>query len=137
MTRITYLDTARGLLTGQDPKQYLFFTRTPNGRRAGKEFLARLKERRNDRDKAISVRSFRAQLKAIHRWGQQKPADLASIHQPVLVINGDSDRMVPSKNTVDLDRRLPNSQLVLYPDAGHGGVFQFHEDFLKRALEFL
>jgi pimeloyl-ACP methyl ester carboxylesterase len=137
VTRISYLDTARGLLTHQDPKQYLFFTRTPNGRRAGQEFLARLKERTIDRDEAISVRSFRAQLKAIHRWGQQTPADLASIHQPVLVMNGESDKMVPSKNTVDLDRRLPNSQIVLYPDAGHGGVFQFHEDFVKRALEFL
>jgi pimeloyl-ACP methyl ester carboxylesterase len=137
VTRITYLDTARGLLTHQDPKQFLFFTKTPNGRRAGKEFLARLAERTNDRDKAISVRSFRAQLKAIHRWGQQKPADLASIHQPVLVMNGDSDKMVPTKNTIDLDRRLPNSQLVIYPDAGHGGVFQFHKDFVKRALGFL
>jgi pimeloyl-ACP methyl ester carboxylesterase len=137
VTRISYLDTARGLLTRQDPKQFLFFTRTANGRRAGKEFLARLQERASDRDKAISVGSFRAQLKAIHRWGRQKPADLASIHQPVLVLNGESDKMVPSKNTVDLNRRLPDSQLVLYPDAGHGGVFQFHEDFVKRALEFL
>jgi pimeloyl-ACP methyl ester carboxylesterase len=137
VTRISLLDTARGLLTRQDPKQFLFFTRTPNGRRAGKQFLARLAERTSDRDKAISVGSFRAQLKAIHRWGQQQPADLASIHQPVLAINGDSDKMVPSKNTVELDRRLPNSQLVLYPDAGHGGVFQFHQDFVKRALEFL
>ena len=33
-------------------------------------------------------------------------------------MNGDSDKMVPTKNTVDLDRRLPNSQLVIYPDAG-------------------
>jgi pimeloyl-ACP methyl ester carboxylesterase len=137
VTRISYLDTARGLLTRQDPKQFLFFTRTPDGRAAGKEFLARLEERTNERDKAISVSSFRAQLKAIHRWGQQKPADLASIHQPVLVMNGESDRMVPTTNTVDLDRRLPNSRLVLYPDAGHGGVFQFHEDFVERALEFL
>src|SRR6202795_3884537 len=69
VTRISYLDTARGLLTRQDPKQFLFFTRTPNARRAGKEFLARLQERTSDRDKAISVGSFRAQLKAIHRWG--------------------------------------------------------------------
>jgi len=137
VTRITYLDTARALLTRQDPKQFLFFTRTPNGRRAGKEFLARLQERTSDRDKAISVGSFRAQLKAIHRWGRQKPADLASIHQPVLAMNGESDKMVPSTNTVDLGRRLPDSQLVLYPDAGHGGVFQFHEDFVKQALEFL
>src|SRR3954465_10897504 len=136
VTRVSYLDTARGLLTRRDPKEFLFFTRTPNGRAAAKEFLARLEERTDDRDKAISVRSFRAQLKAIHRWRQQ-PADLASIRQPVLVLNGESDRMVPTKNTVDLDRRLPNSQLVIYPDAGHGGVFQFHEDFVKRALEFL
>jgi pimeloyl-ACP methyl ester carboxylesterase len=75
VTRITYLDTARGLLTRQDPKQFLFFTRTPNGRRAGKQFLARLQERTSDRDKAISLGAFRAQLKAIHRWGQQQPAD--------------------------------------------------------------
>ena len=52
-------------------------------------------------------------------------------------MNGESDRMVPTINTVELDRRLPNSQLVVYPDAGHGGVFQFHEDFVERALEFL
>jgi pimeloyl-ACP methyl ester carboxylesterase len=137
VARITCLDTARGLLTRQDPKQFLFFTRTPNGRAAGKEFLARLEEGSNDRDKAISVRSFRAQLTAIYRRGQQKPGDLASIDQPVLVMNGDSDKMVPTKNTVDLHRRLRNSQLLIYPSAGHGEVFQFHEAFVKRALEFL
>jgi pimeloyl-ACP methyl ester carboxylesterase len=137
VTRISYLDIARGLLTRQDPKQFLFFTRTPNGRRAGKEFLTRLKERTSDRDKAISIGSFRAQLKAIHRWGQQKPADLSNLRQPALIVNGESDRMVPTKNTIDLGRRLPNSQLVIYPDAGHGGVFQVHEDFVKRTLAFL
>ena len=31
VTRITYLDTARGLLTRRDPKEFLFFTRTANG----------------------------------------------------------------------------------------------------------
>jgi len=137
VTRISYLDTARALLTRQDPKQFLFFTRTPDGRKAGKEFLARLEERTDDRDKTITIRAFRAQLKAIHRWAKQAPADLSSIRQPVLVANGDADRMVPTSNTIDLDRRLPNSQLVIYPDAGHGGVFQFHEDFVKRVLEFL
>jgi pimeloyl-ACP methyl ester carboxylesterase len=137
VTRISYLDTARGLLTRRDPKEFLFFTRTPNGREAAKEFLARLEERTNDRDKAISVTAFRAQLKAIHRWGRQQPGDLASIHQPVLVMNGENDKMVPTTNTIELDRRLPDSRLVIYPDAGHGGVFQFHEDFVERALEFL
>ncbi len=137
VTRISHLDTVRALLTLQDPKQFLFFTRTPNGKRAGKEFLARLKERRNHRDKPIALRAYVAQLKAIHRWGLEKPADLSVVHQPVLVANGDHDRMVPTKNTHDLARRLPDSELVIYPDAGHGGIFQFHDRFVDKALEFL
>ena len=137
VTRIAHLDTLRGLLSLQDPKQFLFFTRTPNGRRAGKEFLARLKERTENRDKAISLRSYGAQLKAIHRWGKQQPADLSVIHQPVLVANGESDRMVPTRNSVDLARRLPDADLVVYPDAGHGGIFQFHGQFVEHALAFL
>ncbi|WP_369250557.1 alpha/beta fold hydrolase [Streptomyces sp. R41] len=96
VSRLSHFDTVRGLLTLQDPKQFLFFTRTAGGRRAGKEFLARLKERTDDRDKAISLTSYGAQLKAIHRWGMEQPHDLSVIHQPVLVANGESDRMVPS-----------------------------------------
>jgi pimeloyl-ACP methyl ester carboxylesterase len=137
VTRISNLDVARGVLTLRDPKTYLFFTRTPNGKRSAKEFLARLKERTENRDKAISLSGYRAQLKAIHRWGRQQPADLSVIAQPVLVANGDNDRMVPTTNTVDLDRRLPNSELVIYPDAGHGGIFQNHREFVETTLEFL
>ena len=137
VTRISHFDTVRALLTLQDPKQFLFFTRTPNGRRAGKQFLGRLKERTRNRDKSISLRAYGAQLKAIHRWGLAKPADLSVITQPTLVANGDNDRMVPTSNTHDLARRLPNSELVIYPDAGHGGIFQFHNEFVAKALEFL
>ena len=137
VTRISNLDLARALLSFQDPKTFLFFTRTANGKRSAKEFLARLKERTEHRDKAMSLSGYRAQLKAIHRWGRQEPADLSVIGQPVLVANGDHDRMVPTTNTVDLDRRLPNSQLVIYPDAGHGGIFQHHREFVATALEFL
>jgi len=137
LTRISNLDTIRALLTFHDPKQFLFFTRTPTGRQAGQQFLARLKERTQNRDKAISLRSYAAQLKAIHRWGLQQPSDLSVIHQPVLVANGDSDKMVPTTNSADLARRLPDSELVIYPDAGHGGIFQFHAQFVHKALEFL
>ena len=137
VTRISNLDVARAVLTFQDPKTFLFFTRTPNGKRSAREFLARLRERTDNRDKSISLSGYRAQLKAIHRWGLQKAADLSVIQQPVLVVNGDHDRMVPTKNTVDLDRRLPNSELVIYPDAGHGGIFQNHREFVETALQFL
>jgi pimeloyl-ACP methyl ester carboxylesterase len=137
VARVTYLDMLRGWLTFQDPKQFLFFTRTPAGIRAGKEFLLRLKERTEGRDKEITVAALQAQLKALRLWGDKAPADLSKVHHPVLVANGDNDRMVPSKNTHDLAQRLPNSELVIYPDSGHGAVFQFHADFVARALEFL
>jgi pimeloyl-ACP methyl ester carboxylesterase len=130
-------DLLRATFTGQDPKQYLFFTRTPNGIEAGKAFLARLKERAQGRDKEIAVGAYVAQLQALSAWGQKKPADLSVIKQPVLVANGDDDRMVPTPNSHDLARRLPNSALVIYPDAGHGGVFQYHADFVPKALDFL
>jgi pimeloyl-ACP methyl ester carboxylesterase len=137
VTPLTYFDTLRGLVTCKDPKTYLFFTRTLAGRRAAVDFLDRLRERTVDRDSAITVPAFRAQLKAIGRWGRQAPTDLSTISIPVLVVNGESDRMVPTSNTIDLDRRLPDSQLVIYPDAGHGGIFQNHDDFVTRVLHFL
>ncbi|WP_428568737.1 alpha/beta fold hydrolase [Ramlibacter sp.] len=76
-------------------------------------------------------------MKALRRWGAKEAADLSRVHQPVLVANGDSDRMVPSKNTRDLAQRLPNAELILYPDSGHGAVFQFHADFVPKVLAFL
>ena len=137
VARVTYFDMVRGWLSRQDPKQFLFFTRTPSGIRAGTEFLARLQERSENRDNKITIRALQAQLKALRSWGSKRPADLSRVHQPVLVANGDSDRMVPSSNTHDLARRLPNSELIIYPDSRHGAVFQFHADFVPKALEFL
>jgi pimeloyl-ACP methyl ester carboxylesterase len=137
VTPITLRAMARGAVTFKDPKTYLFFTRTPNGRKAAREFLERLKERTQDRDKAISPISFRAQLKAIHAWANQQPSDLSNIRHPALIANGDQDRMVPSSNSVELARRLPNARLKLYPDAGHGGVFQYHQAFVAEALDLL
>ena len=137
VTSITIGDMARAALTLKDPKYYLFFTKTPNGRSAARQFLKRLKERTDNRDKSISPIAFRAQLKAIHAWGRQEPSDLSGIQQPVFVANGDQDRMVPSSNSDDLARRLPNAQLTLYSDAGHGGIFQYHDEFVDEALKFL
>ena len=127
----------KGILRFKDPKTYLFFTSTPNGRRAAQAFLARLDERKADRDKAVTLVTFLRQLKAITAWGKQPPQDLAAIDKPVLVANGDHDIMVPSENSQDMARRIPGADLVLYPDAGHGGIFQYHDQFLTRIRAFL
>lgn len=127
----------KGLLALRDPKFYLFFTSTANGRRAAKAFLKRLKERKADRDKGPTPQAFLRQLKAIKSWGSQAPQDLGSIRIPVLIANGDNDIMVPTENSTDMARRIPGSQLVIYEDAGHGGIFQNYAEFVQKALSFL
>lgn len=135
--RVANLDLVRGLITHQDPKVYLFFTRTDNGKAAAKDFIQRINERTENRDKEITISAYRSQLNALKKWGNKKPIDLSAIQQPTLVANGDHDRMVPTSNTYDLAKRLPNSHLIIYPDAGHGGIFQYHDDFVKQTLNFL
>ena len=137
VTKISNQDLVRAIFTLKDVKTYLFFTRTSNGKKKAKEFLARIKERKKNRDKMISLKGYLTQLKAINRWGKSTPADLSKIKQPILVVNGEADRMVPTENSYDLVRRLPNSKLVIYKDAGHGAIFQYHEEFTKEVLAFL
>ncbi|ATY32363.1 alpha/beta fold hydrolase [Sphingomonas psychrotolerans] len=137
VTGITLRAMLKGALTLQDPKVYLFFTRTPNGRRAARDFIARLKERKADRDKPLALPSFGRQLTAIKRWARQAPQDLSVITHPTFVANGDDDLMVPTENSRDLARRIPGARLVIYDDAGHGGIFQHHKAFVPAALDFL
>jgi pimeloyl-ACP methyl ester carboxylesterase len=55
-------------------------------------------------------------------WGQGDATTLGTVQHPLLVVNGDNDVMVPSFNSFELARRLPNAQLSIFPDAGHGGI---------------
>ena len=133
----TYRDILRATLTRSDPKEFLFFNRDAAGKQAAKAFVTRLQERTTDRDKPISTKAFQAQLKAIQRFGRSAPSDLSKLTQPTLIANGDNDRMVPSILSEDLHRRIKGSELIIYPDAGHGGIFQFHAKFAPAAVEFL
>ena len=133
----TYLDVLRAGVRRTDPKEFLFFNRNPTGKRAAKSFLARLQERTSDRDENIALSAFNTQLFAIRRFGRSEPSDLSAITQPTLIANGDNDRMVPSTLSEDLHRRIAGSQLVIYPDSGHGGIFQYHDEFAPLAAAFL
>ncbi|MDP9984828.1 pimeloyl-ACP methyl ester carboxylesterase [Pseudarthrobacter oxydans] len=133
----TYYDILRAALARSDAKEFLFFNRNATGKSAAKAFITRLQERTADRDAAISVKAFQTQLKAIKKWGRSVPADLSKVTQPTLIANGDNDRMVPSVLSEDMHRRITGSELIIYPDSGHGGIFQFHDKFAPVAVEFL
>jgi pimeloyl-ACP methyl ester carboxylesterase len=129
---------ARATAEKKHPKQSLFFTQSQDGQKAAAEFLQRLASRQQDRDLPATQETIVAQVTAITKWGMApKPASLESIQHPVLVANGDTDVMVPSINSVELARKLPNSELSIFPDAGHGAIFQYHSAFLDQTLRFL
>lgn len=137
INRVAALAYLKAALTWSDPRNFLFFPRTAEGKRAAKDYFARLKERTENRDKPISLQARRAQLQAIKTAGLSAPDDLSVIKQPVFVANGDRDLMVASSLSADMARRLPNAQLTIYPDSGHGGVFQYHRAFVPAVLDFL
>ncbi|MCR1783776.1 alpha/beta hydrolase [Nocardioides carbamazepini] len=134
---VTYWDILRATLTRSDPKEFLFFNRDAIGKAAAKEFIERLEERTVDRDRPITFKALRTQLKAIQKFGRSAPSDLSTFPASVLIANGDHDRMVPTALSEDMHRRISGSELIIYPDSGHGGIFQYHEQFAPVAAAFL
>jgi pimeloyl-ACP methyl ester carboxylesterase len=118
----------------------LFFSRSEHGRAKGMEFLGRISARTVDRDDPADLAVRDAQLEAITRWGIPDPSKLArvaAIGQPTLVANGDDDPMMITENSRRLAHHLPNAQLRIYPDAGHGFLDQYPEDFADDVNAFL
>jgi len=128
---------AKAALTRLDPRQFLFFNRDAAGKKAGTEYIARLKERTADLDKPISHQARIAQLMAIREAGLGRPDDLSQITQPTFVANGDNDVMVASSQSRALAERIPNSKLEIYPNSGHGGIFQYRDRFVPAVFGFL
>jgi pimeloyl-ACP methyl ester carboxylesterase len=119
---------------------YLFFSHSEKGQAAGRAFWRR-RHKRRDQDIPSSMTAMEAQAAAIANWGvvpkTGRYAYLKKIQQPVLVVNGHHDIMVPTINSFILQQHIPNATLVIYPDSGHGAIFQYPELFVSQARLFL
>lgn len=127
-------------LKGYAVLQKIFFAPTPSSQAAGEAFIERLARRREDLDPASGPDVAAAQMAAFRDWEQSTGtcfAELKSIGQPTLVVNGIHDEMIPVSNSYRLSENLPNAVLLVYPDSGHGSLFQFHESFTWHAAAFL
>jgi pimeloyl-ACP methyl ester carboxylesterase len=123
-----------------DPKLYLFFTQSEASQAAGRAFLARINSRKVDRDPPSGKEITDPQAKAIISWCANKDPEhsiLTAISQPVLVVNGSNDIMLPTENSYVIFKHLRNAKLILYPDSGHGALFQYAEDFVYQTTRFL
>ena len=118
----------------------LFFETTETSQSAGREFVQRLARRREDTDTPTTAEAAGGQLAAMSAWeksGGEPYTDLKKIKQPVLVTNGNHDIMIPTVNSFTLSEHLPNAQLIIYPDSGHGSLFQHAGPFTNHLSEFL
>jgi len=124
------------------PADYLsvFFTPSGDSRAAGQAALGRMYARADDRDQPTTWQTRQAQYDAICAWGVPDHARLervTGIGVPVLVANGDSDRMILPRYTHLLGGLIPNARVVIYPDAAHGFLFQHHAAFAADVRQFL
>jgi pimeloyl-ACP methyl ester carboxylesterase len=117
-----------------------FFTPSQASQAAARDFIARTQQR-VEREPLSSLQAMQAQGAAIGAWGAASNSEynqrLAQAKQPFLVVNGSNDLIVATVNSVALYQGLPNAQLILYPDSGHGAIFQHHTLFVKHAALFL
>ena len=121
-----------------DPRLYLFFTQTSESQQAGKEFIKRSSVRA-DRDPESGKPIMDAQGKALIVW-TSTPDDnalLKSISQPVLIVQGSNDTMLPTESSITMFKNIKNAELILYPDSNHGSIFQHHDEFVNQANFFL
>jgi pimeloyl-ACP methyl ester carboxylesterase len=104
------------------------------------ESIQRIYSRDADRDQPTDLATRDAQLAAITAWGipdASKLNRLAGITQPTLVANGDEDTMMHTQNSQLLAEHLPSAELRIYPDAGHGFLNQYPEQFAGHVHAFL
>jgi pimeloyl-ACP methyl ester carboxylesterase len=119
---------------------FLFFSPSASSQLAGRAFWERRHQRTIDVDPPSSEQTMRAQTAAGAAWREPRDepfAYLRSIEIPTLVTNGNNDIMIPTINSYHLAQHIPNAQLILYPDSGHGALFQHVHLYLKHAEMFL
>jgi pimeloyl-ACP methyl ester carboxylesterase len=118
---------------------YIMFAPTQTSQAKGREFLGRFVERQ-DRDAPTSDAARDAQYDAIVDWGIPDHGALqrlTGIQNPTLVVQGDNDQMIPTKLSHLLAGLIPDAHIRIYPDAGHGFLFQYPTEAAAAIHQFL
>ncbi len=90
--------------------------------------LMRRDARLQNQDQLIA---FFAGIRDVDIWEQ-----VDQIKQPVLVLDGEHDPVIPYKQTIRLANTLPKGRLLLYPDVGHMVMNERREKFWRDIISW-
>jgi pimeloyl-ACP methyl ester carboxylesterase len=131
---------ARKPVYGFDDYQFLFFFTSETAKAACASYLKRVVMFK-DKDSSAIPDSYKNMTIAMGDFKANKENNyfgkLKNIQKPVLIADGKFDPSYPLMNSYVLEREIPNSKLIIYPDAGHGFLFQYYRTFVPELLAFL
>jgi pimeloyl-ACP methyl ester carboxylesterase len=119
---------------------YIFFAHTPTSQAKGMEYLGRFQQRAEDRDPLTNLALRDAQYDAVVDWGipdHSKLQRLTGIKSPTLILQGDNDLMIWTKQSHLMAGLIPDAQIRIFPDAAHGSIFQYAEEAAGEINSFL
>jgi pimeloyl-ACP methyl ester carboxylesterase len=132
-----WLDAAGTPVPSVERALSLFFTDSEASRSAGRASFARMP---HPPAAVASLTALAAQAEAIRGFATNEDgwyARLKEIVAPTFVANGDRDGLFPAIDSVVLAREIPQSRLAIYPESGHGFLFQYADRFSEDVLLFL
>ena len=127
--------------TGPEGVLAVFFAPSSTSQEAGKQSLQRIYgARTEDRDVDTTWATRLAQYDVVCSWGEPNHALLqrvSAIDCPVFIANGDSDPMILPHYSYLLAGLIPQAKVKIYPDSGHGFLFQHAKEFAADIEAFL
>jgi pimeloyl-ACP methyl ester carboxylesterase len=126
---------------------FSLFYETENGRAAAKAYWNRIQERKVP-DETLTLELLehskaKYQIESFGNWMTPNPLNSferlgeLGTKMPVLVMNGDNDVLIPTSRSWELYARIPGSQLIIYPWAGHGFIWQYAKEVARDISLFL
>ena len=118
---------------------YSFFYDDDEGRKFTSEYWDRISSPPGASEQPnlnfLDAAKTNRQQRAYMDWEEYNPRNsferLGELKMPVLVANGDDDVLIPTSRSWELVRRIQNAELIIYPRAGHGFLWQYAELFAE------
>lgn len=125
--------------------KWTFFSHSDKKQQVAEQWWRRMTQARSDRASLLGPAGVQNQIAAVQRFISEDHRDEGTydrpdqIRIPVLVANGSHDLLVDTENSHVLWKRLVNADahLHLYPDSGHGFLYEYHEHFSNLVNVFL